>query len=132
MKTSSLSGIVHYANFVVTLASLLWNVGMILMFFVMISIFVEIINRLQNDDCLNLLNSIKLTESLHRFLYRRDLSLEKMVAGLPVTNGSERITKKFNRAVSKSVIDIRNDKAFELNCLNLNKLRKFSDRLIRS
>lgn len=112
MRTSTISEIGHYANFVVTLPSSFWNVSMILMFLVMFAICGEIINRFQNDDWLNLLNSIKLTVALHRFLYRRDLPLKGLVAGIQMTNGSERIIKGFNHAVSKSVIDIRNDKAF--------------------
>lgn len=83
------------------------SLGVYMFIFSFFALYAEITNRLIHDDCLNLWNSIVLTFRVHHFLKRQDVITVQLVNGMP-TN-SNRVIRTFNRAVGKSVVDIRND-----------------------
>lgn len=81
--------------------------GVYMLFFSLVALYAEITNRLIHDDCLNLWNSIAETFKAQHFMKRQDVTTVQLVNGMP-TN-SNRVIQSFNRAVRKSVVDIRND-----------------------
>ena len=68
----------------------------------------ELINRFKYDSWINYFKSIKQTFNLRRFMGQSEHS-EKIVETQKVTI-SNPINDKFNRAVRKSCVDLRNDK----------------------
>lgn len=75
------------------------------MLFVMI-VMVEFLSRFKDDDWCITFCSIR----LHQFLRRQDSPVVTAISGVSATADNSRVNRSFNRAVRKSIVDVRLDK----------------------
>ncbi|MFT9391711.1 hypothetical protein [Leuconostoc pseudomesenteroides] len=75
------------------------------MLFVMI-VMVEFLSRFKDDDWCTTFCSIR----LHQFLRRQDSPVVTAISGVSATADNSRVNRSFNRAVRKSIVDVRLDK----------------------
>lgn len=79
------------------------------MLFVMI-VMVEFLSRFKDDDWCITFCSIIQTFRLHQFLRRQDSPVVTAISGVSATADNSRVNRSFNRAVRKSIVDVRLDK----------------------
>jgi len=97
------SELLYYFVLCADIISFLWACAVFIM------LLREVIDRLSNDQLSNTFRSIKETILLHRFL-KRYPDNSSSVENPSGTSNNSRVVKTINRAVSKSLIDIRRSK----------------------
>ncbi len=98
---SILNGKLELSIIVLRGLSVIGGVGCFLVFF-LVNLF-ELIQRFNGDKVSNFIYSIKETFLLHRFLKKIDNGKQLM------SDSNSVVTRVFNKAVNKSLIDIRED-----------------------
>ncbi|KKW72447.1 hypothetical protein VN93_1385 [Lactococcus cremoris] len=107
-EKSSLLPLFKLSNSISAFSNFTFELSVGLLSLVTLLTTLELINRFKSDSWINYFKSIKQTFNLRRFMRQSERS-GKIVETQKVTIFNP-INEKFNRAVRKSCIDVRNDK----------------------
>lgn len=83
-------------------------IGMLVCIFSCLICFIEAIIRVKYDKIFNMASSVTETHIIHRFL-KQDVTLTTVANVNQLVSNNDHKIKKFNRAIRKSVVDIRED-----------------------